>query len=165
MFRRISDFSAAWKMESEKTLHVFRALTDASLEQKVTAQGRSLGFIAWHIVSSTAEMLAHAELQAAAASGDQPPTSAAELAGAYEATAQTVAETVPANWKDDMLTGVIPVYGQTWTRAGLLMALIAHQSHHRGQMTVLMRQAGLKVPGVYGPSKEEWERFGSPAHP
>ncbi|MCK4657684.1 MAG: hypothetical protein KAT85_11650, partial [candidate division Zixibacteria bacterium] len=32
--------------------------------------------------------------------------------------------------------------------------------HHRGQMTVLMRQAGLKVPGVYGPSMEEWEHFG-----
>jgi uncharacterized damage-inducible protein DinB len=27
----------------------------------------------------------------------------------------------------------------------------------RGQLTVLMRQADLKVPGVYGPSKEEWE--------
>jgi hypothetical protein len=27
-------------------------------------------------------------------------------------------------------------------------------------MTVLMRQAGLKVPGVYGPSREEWSQFG-----
>ena len=37
-----------------------------------------------------------------------------------------------------------------------LMTLINHQNHHRGQMTVLMRQAGLTVPGVYGPAKEEW---------
>jgi hypothetical protein len=27
----------------------------------------------------------------------------------------------------------------------------------------LMRQAGLKVPGVYGPSREEWSQFGMPA--
>ena len=27
-------------------------------------------------------------------------------------------------------------------------------------MTVLMRQAGLKVPGVYGPAREEWAEFG-----
>lgn len=27
-------------------------------------------------------------------------------------------------------------------------------------MTVLMRQAGLVVPGIYGPSKEEWANFG-----
>lgn len=27
-------------------------------------------------------------------------------------------------------------------------------------MTVLMRQAGLPVPGIYGPAKEEWTTFG-----
>jgi uncharacterized damage-inducible protein DinB len=27
-------------------------------------------------------------------------------------------------------------------------------------MTVLMRQAGLPVPGLYGPSKEEWAAMG-----
>jgi uncharacterized damage-inducible protein DinB len=30
-------------------------------------------------------------------------------------------------------------------------------------MTVLMRQAGLRVPGIYGPAKEEWEEHGMPA--
>lgn len=25
---------------------------------------------------------------------------------------------------------------------------------------VLMRQAGLKVPGTYGPAKEEWQQYG-----
>jgi hypothetical protein len=29
-------------------------------------------------------------------------------------------------------------------------------------MTVLMRQAGLKVPGIYGPAKEEWSIYGAP---
>jgi len=27
-------------------------------------------------------------------------------------------------------------------------------------MTVLMRQGGLKVPGVFGPTKEEWSQYG-----
>lgn len=26
-------------------------------------------------------------------------------------------------------------------------------------MTILMRQAGISVPGIYGPSKEEWAQF------
>jgi uncharacterized damage-inducible protein DinB len=30
-------------------------------------------------------------------------------------------------------------------------------------MTVLMRQAGLKVPGIYGPSREEWVKIGMTA--
>jgi uncharacterized damage-inducible protein DinB len=33
--------------------------------------------------------------------------------------------------------------------------LIRHQIHHRGQITILMRQAGLAAPGVYGPNEEE----------
>jgi uncharacterized damage-inducible protein DinB len=38
--------------------------------------------------------------------------------------------------------------------------LISHQIHHRGQMTVLMRQAGLAVPSIYGPVKEGWAQYG-----
>ncbi|MBE0644676.1 MAG: hypothetical protein IH600_11400 [Bacteroidetes bacterium] len=33
------------------------------------------------------------------------------------------------------------------------------------QLTVLMRQAGLLVPGIYGPSREEWSTYGLPPHP
>jgi uncharacterized damage-inducible protein DinB len=29
-------------------------------------------------------------------------------------------------------------------------------------MTVLMRQAGLVVPGVYGPAREEWAAMNMP---
>ena len=43
------------------------------------------------------------------------------------------------------------------------MLVIQHQYYHRGQMTVLMRQAGLTVPDIYGPAKEEWANFGMEA--
>ena len=43
-----------------------------------------------------------------------------------------------------------------------LQILLFHQTHHRGQMTVLMRQAGLPVPGMYGPAKEDWAKYGMP---
>ena len=55
------------------------------------------------------------------------------------------------------------MYGEKWPRGMSLSALMAHETHHRGQMTVLMRQAGLPVPGVYGPAKEEWAAMGAPA--
>ena len=51
------------------------------------------------------------------------------------------------------------MYGATWPRSFTLFVLIGHEIHHRGQMTVLMRQAGLKVPGIYGPSYEEWVNY------
>jgi len=37
----------------------------------------------------------------------------------------------------------------------VLQTLVVHQIHHRGQMSVLMRQAGLVPPGIYGPTREE----------
>jgi len=62
-----------------------------------------------------------------------------------------------------MLAEEINMYGEKWTRSATLASIIKHQIHHRAQMTVLMRQAGLKVPGVYGPSREEWSQYGMPA--
>jgi uncharacterized damage-inducible protein DinB len=32
-----------------------------------------------------------------------------------------------------------------------------HLVHHRGQLTVYLRMAGGKVPGLYGPSADEME--------
>jgi uncharacterized damage-inducible protein DinB len=52
------------------------------------------------------------------------------------------------------------MYGEKWKRGTTLGVLAMHQAHHRGQATVLMRQAGLKVPGVYGPAREEWSAMG-----
>ncbi|MBK8721797.1 MAG: hypothetical protein IPL95_05830 [Saprospiraceae bacterium] len=46
------------------------------------------------------------------------------------------------------------MYGELWTKGNTLAILIRHQAHHRGQLSILMRQNGCKVPGVYGPSKE-----------
>jgi len=52
------------------------------------------------------------------------------------------------------------MYGQEWMNAFSLWVEVGHQIHHRGQMTGLMRQAGLKIPGLYGPAREEWEAMG-----
>ena len=55
------------------------------------------------------------------------------------------------------------MYGQQWKNGTTLRALISHQAHHRGQLTVLMRQAGLRVPGIYGPAREDWASMGMKA--
>lgn len=57
MFKTINDFLDGWKYESEATLKVFKNLTDESLNQKVTADGRSFGFISWHITQTVGEMM------------------------------------------------------------------------------------------------------------
>ena len=56
-------------------------------------------------------------------------------------------------WTDETLKEEKDMYGQMWPIGTTLELLVAHQTHHRGQMTVLMRQAGLTIPGIYGPAK------------
>jgi uncharacterized damage-inducible protein DinB len=166
MIRSIDDFAAAWVDESEKTQRVLDALTDPSLAQRVTPEGRSLGFLAWHIVTTITEML---PLAGVATRGPDPhapvPKSAREIADAYRGAAASVVPAVKQAWTDALLPQVVPMYGMQWPRSKVLSALLLHESHHRGQATVLMRQAGLSVPGTYGPAREDWAKMGMPAQP
>jgi len=165
MFTTIDDFLNSWKYESEATLKVFHNLTDASLAQRVTPDGRTLGFIAWHITASMPEMFRSAGVPLAVTLDKEAPSSAAAISDVYEECARAVSQAVPAAWTDAELRDEIPMYGMSWAKGSVLVSLINHQAHHRGQMTVLMRQAGLKVPGVYGPAREEWASMGMPAQP
>jgi uncharacterized damage-inducible protein DinB len=163
LIKSVQDFLDIWKYESESTIKVLNNLTDESLKQKVTAEGRSLGFIAWHITHTIGEMMSKTGLAFPGFVENAPaPISANEIKKEYENLSAAMANQVKENWKDEMLQDDLNMYGQTWKRADVLSSLFTHQSHHRGQMTVLMRQAGLKVPGVYGPSKEEWAVYGMP---
>jgi uncharacterized damage-inducible protein DinB len=160
MFRRVKDFQKAWEQETGSTLKVLDALTDASLGQAVTRDDRTLGRLAWHLATSLAEMMERTGLAVGGPAHDAPPPSAAaEIAAAYEAAAKAVASGV-STWSDATLEVEDEMYGEKWLCGLTLQALVVHQAHHRGQMTVLMRQAGLKVPGVYGPAREEWAAFG-----
>ncbi len=163
MMRSIADFTTAWTYETEATLKILRNLTDASLAQRVTAGGRSLGVLAWHLVLTLGEMPGQAGLAAGAPAHDAPaPAKASAIVEAYGEAAKSLASVVASSWSDASLTDEIPMYGETWKKGDVLTSLILHQAHHRGQMTVLMRQAGLVVPGVYGPAREEWSQMGMP---
>jgi uncharacterized damage-inducible protein DinB len=164
MFRRISDFTQTWEHESESTLRILRALDDRSLGQAVAADHRTLGRLAWHLTTTLGEMMDRTGLKVAGPAHDAPvPSSAAAIASAYESAARSVAEQVKGGWNDAALETIDDMYGQKWPRGMTLAALVSHQAHHRGQMTVLMRQAGLRVPGVYGPALEEWGAYGMTA--
>ncbi len=161
MFTTVSGFLESWKFESDGTSKLLAALTDASLAQAVTPVGRTLGRLAWHITTTIPEMMERTGLHLSGpAQGAPVPTSARAIESAYQETATSVAEVVGASWTDATLTIEDEMYGMKWTRGVTLGVLISHQTHHRGQMTVLMRQAGLVVPGIYGPAREEWAQMG-----
>jgi uncharacterized damage-inducible protein DinB len=163
MFRVIQDFLGSWAYETEATVKVFENLTDVSLNQQVAPEGRTLGRVAWHIVQTLPEMCGRTGLEVVGPGEEDPiPSSAKEIRDRFKEAANSLADQIGIRWTDADLDVEDDMYGQSWRRGRTLVALVNHQIHHRGQMTVLMRQAGLKVPGVYGPAKEEWGDHGMP---
>jgi uncharacterized damage-inducible protein DinB len=161
MFRSLSDFARVWEPEIEHTQKILKHITNASLGQPVNAEGRTLGRLAWHITTTIPEMMNRTGLHIAAPDPDAPvPATAKEIFQAYNQAAIGLLEEIRAKWTDESLLMVDEMYGEKWPRALTLQSLVHHQIHHRGQMTVLMRQAGLRVPGIYGPSREEWIQYG-----
>ena len=160
MFRRVADFLETWDQERKGTLKILRALDDRSLSSTGGGDHRTLGRLAWHLTTTLAEMMERTGLRVGGPPHDSPvPASASAIVEAYSKAAASVAEQVSA-WTDATLEVEDDMYGQRWPRGRTLLALLVHQAHHRGQMTVLMRQAGLKVTGVYGPAREEWAAMG-----
>lgn len=164
MYRTIEDFIKVWKYESESTIKTLKCLTNHSLPIKVSDEGRSLGFLAWHIVLTLGEMGGHMSLIVnAPLENSEEPRDVENIVSAYEIAAMSLEVEVQSRWNDALLLDVIEMYGEKWRRGDALSALVRHEIHHRAQMTVLMRQAGLRVPGIYGPAKEEWADIGMPA--
>ena len=164
MYRTINDFTEDWRRETASTAKIYRALTDASLAQKVTPDGRSLGFLAWHIIVSVCDAARRSGLKSKLPTRNDPmPVSASALAEVYIASTKVVGDEIGEHWNDASLLEEVEMFGEKWRRGFALSAMMRHQTHHRGQMTVLMRQAALTVPGVCGPAKEEWATMGMPA--
>ncbi len=158
MYRKTEDFLNDWSRVNAGTLEVLNAVTDEKLDQAIVEGHSTLGWLGWHLVYSIpffAKILGFD----VSAPGDRNivPKKASEIADAYRNVAGQFAEKVKKTITDDKLQDTVEFRGSMPVGA-LLRIVIEHEIHHRGQMTVLLRQAGLKVPGVMGPTKEEREQ-------
>jgi len=156
MYKTIAEFVEDWTKESSISLKVQRALTDESLASKSDPEANTLGKIAWHMAGMIGMTGTALGLEIVApARGAEAPASAASIADAYQNAALSLAEQVSKKLKDEQLSAELTYFGRSLPMFAIMQSLIRHQIHHRGQMTILMRQAHVVVPGVYGPSREE----------
>ncbi|CAG7655084.1 DinB family protein [Paenibacillus allorhizosphaerae] len=160
MYCRVEDFIDEWKNEAVLTQKVLDGLTDEALSQQVYPEGRTLGRIAWHFVTNFPDYLTKFGVSVAKAQNVSEVPSAKEIAETFKAVSSHVATALQEQWTDDTLKQIQNAFGRMESNATIFMGLIKHIVHHRGQVTILMRQAGLPIPAVYGPSKEGWEQVG-----
>ena len=164
MYHKLEDFINDWVIESGSTLKIFNNLTDESLTKKVDENVRTAGRIAWHITTSIGEMAHRTGLIFKTVDDKSPvPATAKEIVDAYKNASDNMIAEIKEKWNDQKLLEEDNMYGEKWAKGKTLSILITHQIHHRAQLTIVIRLNGLKVPGIYGPSKEEWTQYGMPA--
>lgn len=155
MYRKKEDFLADWTNAAEGTIRVLESLTDDKLNQAIVEGHNTLGWLGWHLATAPAFFGGLVGLSIEAAGGpNDVPAKASEIVDAYKKIAEDVKREVE-KLDDEKLVDTVESFGRQTPRGALLRSMIDHQTHHRGQMTVLLRQAGLPVPGVMGPTKED----------
>lgn len=154
MYRTVEDFIEDWSNSAAGTLNVLKAMTNDKLDQRIVEGHNTLGWLAWHLVGSAGAFGHFAGLQIPGPGREEPmPTDVSEIVKAYEKAVDAY-KMEAAKLTNEMLLEEINGFTGPVARGKFLRSLIDHQTHHRGQMTVLLRQAGLIVPGVMGPTKE-----------
>ena len=159
MYRQVDDFVKDWEKARQGTIKTLEAITDEKLEQAIVEGHNTLGWIGWHMTTAP---IYNAGLLGLTI--DLPreiksePRSASKIVEGYKISSKQVEEQVKENYTDKKLTENVDQHGTPTPAGAILRTLIDHQTHHRGQLTVLLRQAGLKVPGVMGPTKEDKQK-------
>ncbi len=154
MFCSVEDFADIWTVEAGKTEKLFSALSDESLNKELLPDYKTIGRLALHMINNlcnTAPRLGFNEIDKPA-SGD----TAKGLAADYKRVSEDLLRQIQSNWTDNMLKERITIFGSEFPRSEALGTVLLHQIHHRAQITVLMRLAGLEeIPGMYGPSASD----------
>lgn len=161
MYRSIEDFTKDWEAESAGSVKIFSTITESTRGSLIHPDVRSLERLSWHLTQTITEMGNRAGLFTEdELEQKEIPENLTEVVETYGKFCESLVKAVRSKWTDSSLTDQVEMYGEQWEKGKILRVLIAHQTHHRGQMTVIMRTLGLPVAGLYGPSKEEWAEFG-----
>lgn len=164
MYRTIEDFLTDWQSESEATLKIFATIPDDKKSKKIHKNVRSLERLAWHITQTLTEMPFRAKIMDEDYLDKKSiPETFTEISDNYKKYNESLIRLIKERWDGLDLAESIEVYEQRWPKYKILNVLIKHQAHHRAQMTIIMRILDIKVPGLYGPAKEEWINYGMEA--
>ena len=148
--------------EAKTTRRVLERVPGDQLGWRPHKKARTLGELALHVASTpgaVATLASQSEIQAPDFR-DASPTSAAELIPALDESIAT-AKRVLGSMDDATVNGMWRMKRNghdviAMPRAALLRSIMLnHWYHHRGQLSVYLRELGVPIPSIYGPSADE----------
>ena len=150
------------EQEAQTTRRVLERVPGVQLGWRPHKKARTLGELALHVASTpgaVATLASQSEIQAPDFR-DASPTSAAELIPALDESIAT-AKRVLGGMDDTTVNGMWRMKRNghdvvAMPRAALLRSIMLnHWYHHRGQLSVYLRELGVPIPSIYGPSADE----------
>lgn len=155
MYRIVNDFIQDWEKSCNGTLSVFESITEEKKSFEIVEGHNSLEWLSWHLTTAPAYFMGQVGLTLnVELNPSATPSTVQEIINTYKIAKEQVVKTVKENFTDESLSENVNSHGQATPIGALLRAMVDHQTHHRAQMQVLLRQAGLNVPSVMGPTQE-----------
>jgi len=151
------------EQEAQTTRRVLERVPGDRLTWRPHEKARTLGELALHVAhvpGGVAMLVASPSPAQAPTFVSVSPTSASELVPALESAIRK-ARQVLGHFDDTALTAPWTLMqGErvlfTVARVAMLRSvMLNHWYHHRGQLTVYLRQLNVPVPSIYGPSADE----------
>ena len=158
----IDSFLQELEHEAKTTRRVLERVPDNQLGWRPHPKSRTLGELALHVAATpgaVAKLAVQSEIPPPDFT-DPVPKSASELIPALDESVATAKQllskmddaTLNATWRvkrNGQEVMAIP-------RAALLRSIMLnHWYHHRGQLSVYLRELGVPIPSIYGPSADE----------
>lgn len=163
---RIQEYIEEQQREAETTRRVLQRVPEDKLAWRPHEKSMTLGQLALHIAripGGVAEIVVKQRHEANFV-GIPQPASKAEILSTLEQSLAKCSEllgglddaALDANW--ELYAGGRAVMVMP-RKAVVRSILLNHWYHHRGQLTVYLREVGAMVPSVYGPSADEQPDF------
>lgn len=152
------------EMEAQTTRRLLERIPEGRMEWRPHPKSRTLGELATHVATVPAAVAALAALPSPAQLPDfsdpPAPPRAADFVALLDATIARAKQTL-AGLDDSTLAEVWRLMrGErellALPRAAFLRTvMLNHWYHHRGQLSVYLRELDVPIPSIYGPSADE----------
>jgi uncharacterized damage-inducible protein DinB len=151
------------EQEAQTTRRVLERVPDKQLAWRPHEKARTLGELALHVAivpGAVAELVSTQTTVQAPQFTDPRPESAADLIPALDESIAKAKKllgdmddaTLMATWR--MMRGERELFAVPRV-AVLRSIMLNHWYHHRGQLTVYLRELDVRIPSIYGPSADE----------